>query len=302
MSISMPPTDNPAGRLWAILVAAQAVDPDAPALAGWTTALGVDVHRTSDTLRAFSLVADLNAKVRTQIAELPFEADPSAIASHLGEIDGVIDRLPRLADYSMSWSLAGLTDAGMLSLRICASTLGRYLSEPVLSRDQLRILSTQVDDLVESVRSSSDLDARLQRFILDLLLKVKFALDNYRILGLLPLEAATNELVGALARQSSVPDQIAESKLAKGFFAFFVAIDLALNVAANIHSLEKPPASSPSPVVIQVVQRCDLPIELPRDAWSPDDGLSHAKPPDPPTKHGRSGGARSSVPHDLPDF
>lgn len=265
VDVKTPPENNPAGRLWAVLAAAQSADQDAPALSAWASVLGVEPQRTGNLLRAVTTIAELAADVREQVAMLPEEADPHAVASHLHEVDAVVERLTRLPDGTMRASLAGLTSAGMLSLRLCASALGRYRPEPRLGRDQVRDLSSRVQALIDDLDRVNDLDDEVRRIVLGLLLKARSALDDYRLVGIRPVVAVADEAVGALMRQSGVEENLAKSRFGKGFITFVVALDLSLNVAANLDSVVEAP--TPSPVVVQIVERCGQSLELPPGAW-----------------------------------
>ncbi len=107
------------------------------------------------------------------------------------------------------------------------------------------------------------------RFVLRLLLKIKHALDDYHILGVRPVEAAVNETVGALSRQPQATAKVAKNKFSQRFFGLVVALDIILNMGANVIALEAATQPSPSPVVIQIVRESGAPLELPPGVWQP---------------------------------
>jgi hypothetical protein len=265
---------NPAGRLYAVLQKARTAQPNpqAQAVEMWTAVLDMPNTDLTDLLRA---LLDLDAqmrRVRTQISTLPADADPDIALAHIDEVEAVLQRLPLLNGQTMEWTLAGLTNAGMLSLRACASLLDRYHLEPVLADERLTELRREVDSLIEEVRQSDDLDDQTRKFILSLLLKIKHSLERYVILGTGPVEAATNETVGALSRHSETLMKISKSKVAQGFLTLVLALDTTLNMAANARAIEPGSEPSPSRVIVEILEQCGVPLELPPGTWQPGAG------------------------------
>jgi len=261
--------NSPAGRLYEVLVKARASGPNTQALDGWAQVLMVPRPDTTRLMRGLADVAELADQVRRQVSGLPGEVDADTALSHFDEIEEVVKRLPMLASNTMEWSLGMLTSAGMLSLRMCASLLSSHRPEPVIETGRVMELLSEVDQLIDELRACDDIDEETRRFVLRLLLKIKHALDDYHILGVRPVEAAVNETVGALSRQPQATAKVAKNKFSQRFFGLVVALDIILNMGANVIALEAATQPSPSPVVIQIVRESGAPLELPPGVWQP---------------------------------
>jgi len=248
------PTDNPAGRLFALLDAMKRADPNTSVRYFVARESDVEPADVASILEYVAKAVRLSAETRRAMES---REDPEAqvYADALDEVETAVATM-REIDTPLRQLLAGLTDLGWRSLRACALLLRRRDDAAALDELTIAELSTRFMTLRDDVAAAPDLDTELRTFLLRHLTTVIQRLDEVRFFGTEGLESAFNEATGALARSSGAMDRLRNSSVATGLVTAIVALDLALNVASNAKSLLPAEPDKPSPVVVQIVDRC----------------------------------------------
>ncbi|MEV4275148.1 hypothetical protein [Actinoplanes xinjiangensis] len=260
--------NNPARRLHAIMEAARSLPPDTLAAAGWASIQNRQHDepkfvQSADLLAFLSHIGYLVKETSDLLRRVEDEDDVDIVFAHFNQVVDIVDRFPMMANNNIAWSLQGLDNGGMMSLRVAGSLLNRYAAEPSIPEDEVQSLLEQVRDLIREVHQADDLDDKTKKYILDLLLKIERSLAEYKFLGIGAVESALNETTGALRRNTPLLSRLGDSKVMHGFVTLVYAVDLALNMGANAKELGSAPEAKPSPVVIEIVQDCGITNLLP---------------------------------------
>jgi hypothetical protein len=261
--------DNPAGRLYRMFDRARNI-PNHPAAQGWAQIFGVDADDLPGLMRGVASVVDTVVDVRKQVSALE-DDDPDLVLSSYHEIEQTVKMFPLMSNNNMGWFLTHLKDTGMQSLAWCSSLLHRRRPEPALSQETCESLIEQIRNLRAEVRAAEGLDPQLRKFVLRHLRQIEFALIDHDLFGTVPVEQALDEAVGALGRKPHLIDRLKQSPVVSGFVTVLMAVDVALGMAVNTKAIAAPPDQppAPSPAVTDLIQRCEVRLELPAGAGQP---------------------------------
>lgn len=247
----------------AALQRAREVPQNRSAAAGWAEVFGIryseDVGRLlTDGAALWGLAADTRRKI-----EALSDDDPGVVLEHFSEVEQTLANFQGTAGVTMESFLAPLRPTGEQSLKLCSSLLRRRWREPVLNEEAVKDLLMQLRALLADIEEASDLDLRLRAWLIDRLREVEQALVDVRLRGYSGVEAATDRLVGGLLRQPHRSEAVKKSRIATGFVALLTALDLTLNVAANLDQITSGPPQ-PSQVILQIQQQTDVRVDLPQ--------------------------------------
>jgi hypothetical protein len=256
--------DNPAGRLAQALERARSLPrQDESAAKGWSTVFGLAYPEDVGELlmHAAELVA-LASATRRRVEAFEDE-DPEVLLEHFGEVERTLSNFQTVVNLAMNQFLDPLKPTGAHSLKLCSSLLHRRSPEPVLSEDVAADLLDRVHALISEVLAADDLDRETKAWIVERLSEVERALRDVEIRGHRGVEESVDRLVGGLRRKPHLLQRLAGSKVAKAVVATVMALDVALNSAANLHELTQGEAAPPSPVVVEIQQETQVEVEMP---------------------------------------
>ena len=198
------------------------------------------------------------------------EGSPHSFAvhglKHFDQIEKAVAHFGHMETAQITAMMAPIDDAGWSSLEILSSILADLDLEPTLHDSERTTLLEKVQALVNEVMSDQELSSTIKRQIIDHLREVERALIDATIEGTSAVERASDGLLGMAMRLLNRGVNMAGSPVAHGLFALVVAIEIALNGAANIATL------TAEPTILQIVGNpSDLLSELPRASEDPVD-------------------------------
>jgi hypothetical protein len=256
--------DNPAGRLALALDRARTRPrQDESAAKGWSTVFGVDYPEDfGDLLTHGAELVALAVATRRQVEAFEDE-DPEVLLEHFGEVERTLANFQSVVHMPMTQFLDPLKPTGAHSLKLCSSLLHRRSPEPVLPEEVAADLLGRVHALISEVLAADDLDRETKAWVVERLSEVERALRDVEIRGHRGVEESVDRLVGGLRRKPHLLQRLGGSTVAKAVVATVMALDIALNSAANLHELTEGDAAPPSPVVVEIQQEAKVEVELP---------------------------------------
>jgi hypothetical protein len=211
---------------------------------------GLDWHtNVAQLLSKLGQVADLAHQTRSIVQRLPPEASGDVMLRHFPEVEAVVGSFANVGAISMMELCAPMKETGWHSLELASDLLRRYQREPTLDDDTVRRLLKQTRDLKDEVRDAEDLDDDVRSWLIQRLREVEVKLEDVDLNGCVAVEEATDQLFGGLLRRIT---RIGSHPVAKAAVGLVLALDLALNVAANAKALGPAQDVQPSPVVVQL--------------------------------------------------
>jgi hypothetical protein len=236
--------DNPAGRLHRLLEALRVLQPPTMGIRdAWIAATKADVNRSMQLERRVLLVVQLPIKITSLMDSIPD--------------DGSFDR-----EFAMRWfpqvqtafqnsffnsgpidNITGNYNEGTLaSLESCSYTLHRFRSEATPTADEISEIQAQVNDLLDSLKSSSDLDPSLRSLLLVHSNAMARAIDDFLIAGSEAMRDQLDQTIGALMRTGYFPQvkaagEAEEDSAVKKFWLFLGRIALIVSVSTGLLEL-----------------------------------------------------------------
>ncbi len=205
-------------------------------------------------------LVSLATETRRQVEAFEDE-DPEVLLEHFGEVERTLANFQAVGQVPMASFLEPLKTTGEHSLKLCSSLLHRRAPEPMLEEDVVGDLLTRVHDLISDVLAADDLDRETRAWVVERLSEVERALRDVATRGHRGVEESVDRLVGGLRRKPYLLQRLATSKVAHGVVSTVVALDLALNGAANIKQLTQGDPS-PSPVVVEIQREVNADVEV----------------------------------------
>jgi hypothetical protein len=133
-----------------------------------------------------------------------------------------------------------LRPEALRSLAHCDDVLSRSFSEPVVEKDQLAEILSQVEALHAEMRTAT-LDAELKLFLLKHLREIQIAIESYQVLGAPGISRATNDAIGQLVvnRQQGIIARFMGSPLGQKTVKLLNRVALVAAFGANVARIEE---------------------------------------------------------------
>ncbi len=239
MSTKRPPPNNPAARLYEILKTARESVDKRSAREAWCTAIGVspDID-DAEFFQHFAEIVRLTSIVVDRLREVD-AASREEVERHMGRIRSGLIGVPLSRPANQFRDQ--FTDLAMQALSVAGKELARWSAENPVPDDSLRSIQEQVHELEETI-VAGDLDPDLKQVVLRLLNKVRLAIIQYRVQGVVVLDDALATVVGTMVIHlppSSSTEQPPGrwQPIAKKLSAIVAALVAVTTLARNVQSL-----------------------------------------------------------------
>jgi hypothetical protein len=251
--------DNPAGRLLHCFEKARSVQPETPAVNGWARVFEIEDGDLRSLFARTAQLFELASKTRHLVESLT-DADPEVILENFPQIEETLSNFTHLTNLRMDQFLAPLDfRSGQHTLKLCSSLLHRAMREPTLESSQVAQLLDQLNSLIGDVEDTDDLDAHTKEWVLARLQEVHEKLTNIDTVGVPDLEQSVDKLAGGLFGNRDRVAALSQSKISKKLVGLILALDLVLNIAANVTQIAgSNEQQTPSPRVEIIQQQFNI--------------------------------------------
>lgn len=147
-----------------------------------------------------------------------------------------VTRLAFLTNNNFYSVLAQLTEGDMTVLAFCVAKMAELPAEPIITEEQLKELSEDVNALYAQVLESS-LENELRTIILDRLQSIKIAIHQYHIRGIVRLREELEKSIGVLVLNEDLIKQSNDREEVKRFGNIVTNLATYISIAANVSKL-----------------------------------------------------------------
>jgi hypothetical protein len=205
------PTDNSAGRLFALLRAIKDADENQQTYSMLRSILGTEMQPDNALFHELAALINLAGETHNAISRQS-DANPGLLLrwqSNFNQLlkSGYLGR----GNEPISLVQKYVTDADLLALEMCADLLHRREPEVVIPEERLPDLVKLVRELIDAVSEADELPASIRLHLLSRLQDVEYALIHIRTTGFAGVEAAIDKLAGTIIREPEA--RKAEEKL-----------------------------------------------------------------------------------------
>ena len=214
--------NNPAGRLYDLLLTAQKQSVKEPARNAWAKVFDVEPADTGSLLKMLADLVGLVSQTRSSIERLE-DVDHALYLKPFKKLEAFFSQV-NLDGQWAHWQNQ-LDEPTLYGLQFAADRLSRNAGSTSISEKDLESLRAELEQLVTSVLGS-DLPQGLKALFLRSLESVRHALLVYRIRGIDGLEQELERAVGSLLlNREHIPPKGDKSPPRKFWEQFFLVVD-----------------------------------------------------------------------------
>ena len=220
--------NNPAGRLYQLLSAARASNPHLPVKKVWSDIFKVSENELHKVYYYLTLLLSLVEHTEKEIKLIP-NIDHQLYLRPFAPIKNIL----AVSNFDSSWSVHSqqLSDSVMTGLQFCSERLSHCRPDnPAV--DELKDLKVEVDDLFESIQSST-IDADLKSVLLDFTESMRRALTEYQLRGISGLREDLFSILDKLQRNFKLVEQHKNESIVQKFWVVLAKYDTVSSVALN---------------------------------------------------------------------
>jgi len=247
-------SNNPAGRLHALLREGQSKPKDKPASEIWAEILDVPKEDTGLLLRRVGHVLSLPSSVKEAMSYVD-DLDHNIYLRWLSRVEASFSIL----NFQMAWKqfIERFDGEIMYGIEICSDRLSRERPEKTADQTLLENLLAKVNELLDDL-DNTELDANVWFYIYDHLIKIKEAIEEYKIRGIKPLEAVFEQTVGGVVLSPELYQNSQKTPSGKrfwevmGYLAIVVTITASsIQIGKDVVSILPPPEADEKNIIEQ---------------------------------------------------
>jgi hypothetical protein len=267
--------DNPAGRLYRILVAMKGSRANVPVMNAMAEVFGIVPPLLADVSRAVMELFILADEARAQVEGLSDDEPKELLLQWQPNVMEALNAMffqrsqPAL---TLDKVVACYGKDDLVALQFCSATLHRLRRELVIEHDALLRIREQITELLDVLGSDTDLDMDLRNLLLWNVRAMLRACDSYDRRGAAGIRDAYNQTIGALANN---PDLVARRKSSPDTWqkvtVVLAAVSAVFNFGTTVFTAVEQATVTPPSIENVIV----IPQELPPGTGSVDAPTSH---------------------------
>ena len=226
----MKTSNNPAGRLHSLLVEGKGQDwQDKSISKVWAKILEVPYEDKGLLLRRVGQVMALPSSIKEAMSHID-DIDHNMYLRWLPQVESSFSTL----NFDMQWkNFIGRFDGEiMYGIEICSDRLSRERPEKTVNEEHLASLSEKVNELLSEL-DRTELSGNAWLYIHDHLVRVKEAIEEYRIRGIKPLESALHEVVGSVVLSPEIYQESQRTQKGKRFWEIMGKLAIILTITVS---------------------------------------------------------------------
>ena len=222
--------NNPAGRLQTIVESGRGQPKDHRAFQVWPTILGIEERGKSDLLRHVGSVMTLPADIQEQIKQIG-GIDHDLFLRWAPKVESAFSAL----NLQSRWGqfIDKFDGEVMYGIELCSHTLSQNSPQTNVDHAQVGSLLLEVNELLNEVVNSSNINAHLRRFIIGRLRDVRIALEEYQVLGSRAIEKEVEALIGAITRRPDLWKESRKTTVGDKFWRFMGRVAVVMTISVG---------------------------------------------------------------------
>ncbi len=222
-------SNNPAGRLHSLLSEGKGKQMDKPASEIWAEILEAPKEDTGLLLRRVGHVLSLPSSVKEAMSYID-DLDHNIYLRWLPRVEASFSIL----NFQMAWKqfIERFDGEIMYGIEICSDRLSRERPEKIADESNLNNLLEKVTDLLSDL-DNVELDTNVWFYIYDHLMKIKEAIEEYKIRGIKPLEAVFEQTIGGLVLTPDIYNKSKDTPSGKRFWEVMGYLAIVVTITAS---------------------------------------------------------------------
>lgn len=219
-------SNNPAGRLYNLLVKVNQIPENTKNWQAWEKLFGIEIEKSNSISRKKYLVMQQVCNVLDQIYELKEnilrhedKIDTEIYLQYINNLESaVINSTDSFSSIFKNFR-SKVDERILMNLRFCSDFLKRQNPERILELETIEELKNDIAEIIKDL-SECNLDYDLRKYIRVNLYRINDALERYKITGNLPLETSIDITLGSMYRYK-YNEKLEHLDVGRKFFAFF---------------------------------------------------------------------------------
>jgi len=221
--------NNPAARLYDLLQKGKSQKMDISIAQAWANLLNVQVNNQPLLLKRIGSVIELPSLIEKSITETT-GVNHEIYLRWLSRVNGSFG----IINFQTQWSsfISRFDVEIMYGIEICADMLSRTTQEKVISEPTLNELRDKIEQLLNEF-SIEDLPIEIGQFILQRLIEIKEAIEEYPFRGTSPLESVLERSIGSIVISPNIYHDSKETTFGKKFWEVMGYIAIVVTITAG---------------------------------------------------------------------
>jgi hypothetical protein len=220
--------DNPAGRLYKILLDLKSKQPPLSMRVVWADVFGIEpgniINIYSHLIRLQELVNEVDKSIRLQ------DVDHEIFLQHLPKVRAILT-LTNL-DTPLSNVSTNLSESVLLALQFCSDKLSKACPERTPSEKEIKELLVEISQLAEHILNSH-INKNLKEILSELVESMRQAVAEYRIRGGVGLRQELFYILERLQRTIPLLEKDKDNLLVKKFWEVLSRYDAFTSILVN---------------------------------------------------------------------
>ncbi len=218
-----------------MLRAGQQLPKDKPASESWAQLLDVPKEDTGLLLRRIGHVMTLPAAIKVAMSNIE-DLDHRVYLKWLPRVVASFGVL----NFQMQWKqfIDRFYGEVMYGMEICSDRLSREIPEKTADEKLISNLLEKVNEMLSEVEKSGH-EGSTWVFIRDHLIQIKEAIEEYKIRGIKPLEAAFENTVGAVVLKPEIYKESQKTEMGKRFWQIMGYLTLVVTITVGTIQIGK---------------------------------------------------------------
>lgn len=227
--------NNPAGRLLAIINAGKSKPKKTRAADIWAELLDVPSNDKTLLLERVGGVLSLPSKIRTQITQIE-DVNEDVYLKWLPTVERSFSSL----NFDAPWQqfITVIDEAAIYGMEVCSERLSTMSPEKAIDMNSMDALKSQIDELLSSL-DDHEIELNIKRFIYEHLTKIKFAIEEYKINGTVPLEDEFHSVLGSLITDPNIYTESKDTQIGKRFWGVMGKLALLITITVGAIQIGK---------------------------------------------------------------
>ena len=227
--------NNPAGRLLTLINSGRPQQYKKETTRKvWSILLNVEEDDTQKLLKRIGYISSIPDNIEKQIKSIE-SLNHKVYLKYLPRVKNLLNGN---LNYQSTWNtfIDNFAQPIIDNLEVCSEILSRERPEKVIENQYLDIVISDIEELLELAKSDKS-SSQVNDFVTRSLLNLKNSIEEYSILGSVPIEKEIQTTIGSLVTVNINHDELIQNSKGKKLFKIVGGLIFLLGITADVKTI-----------------------------------------------------------------